>query len=47
MASADDFASFEKFASGPWNPEIVSRMPWDVLARGRNWVVLMPKLAAL
>lgn len=34
IASADDFAKFEKFASGPWTPAIASKLPWDVLVRG-------------
>lgn len=34
VGSTDDFAKFEQFASGPWTPEIVSRMPWDILIKG-------------
>lgn len=34
VASSDDFAKFDKFASGPWTPEMVSKMPWDVLVKG-------------
>ena len=31
---ADNFAEFEQFASGPWTPAIVSKMPWDVMVKG-------------
>lgn len=34
VASTDDFAQFDQWASGPWTPEIVSKMPWDVLVKG-------------
>ena len=34
IASTDDFTQFDQWASGPWTPEIVSRMPWDVLVKG-------------
>lgn len=34
VASSDDFAQFEQWASGPWTPEIASKMPWDVLVKG-------------
>ena len=33
-SSSEDFAKFEKFASGPWTPEMVTRMPWDILMKG-------------
>lgn len=34
VSSTDDFAKFDQFASGPWTPEMVFRMPWDVLVKG-------------
>lgn len=34
VSSTDDFAQFDQFASGPWTPEMVSKMPWDVLVKG-------------
>ncbi len=34
---AYNFAEFEQFASGPWTPEIVSKMPWNVLVKGPNF----------
>ena len=34
VSSTEDFAQFDQFASGPWTPEMVSKMPWDVLTRG-------------
>lgn len=34
IASTDDFAQFDRLASGPWTPEIVRKMPWDVLVSG-------------
>lgn len=34
FASADDFAEFEKLASGPWTPDMVSRVPFTVLMKG-------------
>lgn len=34
MASADNFAEFEKFTTGPWSPDMVTKMPWDVLVKG-------------
>ena len=34
LSTTGDFAEFEQWASGPWTPEIVSKMPWDVLIKG-------------
>lgn len=34
MSSTGDFAQFDQFACGPWTPEMVSKMPWDVLVKG-------------
>lgn len=34
VAAAEDFAVFEQWANGPWTPEMVAIMPWDVLVRG-------------
>ena len=34
IASTEDFAQFEQWASGPWTPDMVSRMPWDILIKG-------------
>lgn len=34
VASADNFAEFEQLVSGPWTPDVVSRMPWDILIKG-------------
>jgi hypothetical protein len=34
FSTAEDFAKFEHFASGPWTPEMVRRMPWDMLMKG-------------
>lgn len=34
VSSTDDFAKFDQFASGPWTPEMVSRMPWSILVKG-------------
>jgi hypothetical protein len=34
IASTEDFAQFNQWASGPWTPEIVSRLPWEVLVKG-------------
>ncbi len=34
ISSTDDFAEFDRWASGPWTPEIASRMPWDKLIQG-------------
>jgi hypothetical protein len=34
IASTDDFAQFDRWASGPWTPEMVSKMPWDILVKG-------------
>lgn len=34
VSSTDDFAEFDQFASGPWTPAMVSKMPWDVLVKG-------------
>lgn len=34
IASTDDFAAFDKWASGPWTPDIVSNMPSEVLIKG-------------
>lgn len=34
VASADNFAEFEKFTTGPWSPDMVTKMPWDVLVKG-------------
>ena len=32
--STDNFAEFERFASGPWTTDVVRKMPWDVLVKG-------------
>ena|SRR5438093_369256 len=29
-----DFAQFDQWASGPWTPDMVSMMPWDILVKG-------------
>lgn len=34
VAAADDFAVFDKWASGPWTPDIVCKMPAEVLIKG-------------
>lgn len=34
IASTDDFAKFDQWASGPWTPDMAARMPWDILVRG-------------
>lgn len=34
VATADDFAVFDKWASGPWTPDVVSKMPTEVLIKG-------------
>lgn len=34
VSTTDDFAQFEQFASGPWTPDIVAKMPWDTLVKG-------------
>lgn len=34
LSTTGDFAQFEQFASGPWTPEMVSKMPWDILMKG-------------
>jgi hypothetical protein len=34
VSSTDDFEQFDQFASGSWTPEMVSKMPWDVLVKG-------------
>lgn len=34
MSAADDFADFKEWASGPWTPEMVRRMPWKTLRQG-------------
>jgi hypothetical protein len=34
VAATDNFAEFENWATGPWTPDIVSKMPWDVLLKG-------------
>lgn len=34
VSAADDFAQFERWASGPWTPDMVSKMPWDILIKG-------------
>lgn len=34
MSSADDFAQFEQWASGPWTPNMAAKMPWDILVKG-------------
>lgn len=34
MAASDDFSRFANFASGPWTPDMVRRMPWPILMRG-------------
>ncbi len=33
LSSTRDFALFEQWASGPWTPEVVSRMPWEILIK--------------
>lgn len=34
VSSSDDFAEFEQLFSGPWTPDLVRKMPWDVLLKG-------------
>lgn len=34
VSTADDFAQFEQWASGPWTPGMVAKMPWDILVKG-------------
>ena len=34
VASADAFATFSRFASGPWTPDMTTRMPWHILIAG-------------
>ncbi|HEX5184129.1 MAG TPA: hypothetical protein VFW19_13405 [Allosphingosinicella sp.] len=34
VSATDDFAEFEQWASGPWTPEMATKMPWDVLVKG-------------
>ena len=34
VSASDNFAEFEQWASGPWTPDMVARMPWDVLIKG-------------
>ena len=34
VSGGDDFAEFEKWFSGPWTPDVVSLMPWDILMKG-------------
>ena len=34
LSSTGDFAQFEQWASGPWTPKMVSKMPWNVLIKG-------------
>ena len=34
VSGSDDFAEFEKLFSGPWTPDLVRKMPWDVLLKG-------------
>ena len=34
VSTTDDFEQFERFASGPWTPDMTSKMPWDILIRG-------------
>jgi hypothetical protein len=34
LSTIGDFAQFEQWASGPWTPEMVSKMPWGVLIKG-------------
>lgn len=33
-AASAEFAEFDALASGPWTPEMVFKMPWDVLVAG-------------
>lgn len=34
VSSTEDFAEFDHWASGPWTPDMVAKMPWDVLIKG-------------
>ena len=34
VSSSDDFAEFEQLFAGPWTPDLVRKMPWDVLLKG-------------
>ncbi|MDI7774396.1 hypothetical protein [Asticcacaulis sp. EMRT-3] len=34
ISASDDFEKFNQFASGPWTPEIASKLPWDILVKG-------------
>ena len=34
VSNAEDFAEFDAFASGPWTPDMVTIMPWDILIKG-------------
>jgi hypothetical protein len=34
VSATDNFAEFEQWASGPWTPDMASKMPWDVLIKG-------------
>lgn len=34
IGAAEDFAVFEQWANGPWTPDMVKIMPWDVLVKG-------------
>lgn len=34
ISATDDFAQFEQFATGPWTPDMVAKMPWDILIKG-------------
>lgn len=34
VTATDDFAEFDQWASGPWTPDMVSKMSWDILIKG-------------
>lgn len=34
ISKTDDFPEFERWASGPWTPDIAAKMPWNKLIKG-------------
>jgi hypothetical protein len=34
ISTTEDFAQFQQWASGPWTPDMASRMPWEILIQG-------------
>lgn len=34
VSTTDDFAQFDHWASGPWTPGMVAKMPWEILIKG-------------